>query len=425
MTSDRYSRLAVFLHWSIALALAFQFALGWQMNAVAQGQGRFVLFQLHKSVGIAILVLSLVRLAWRMAHRPPARLTDGRVARGLASTVTAGFYIVMIGAPLAGWALVSTARIGVPTRIFGIISLPHLPLPASINPAAVFAHQALAYLGIALFALHVAGALRHQFLKGEDLIARMLPRRLSGRPVAAFAIALAAITGAALSGLTAGGAQRPSPVAARSPAPLAPAQPLLAAVRPDSPVKQAPSAVEAAQRPIALPLRDWVIAPGGKLSFTAQWQDNPIVGTFPNWSARIRFSPDAPGQSGIDADVDLLSVSTSDGQRDEMLRGDDFFSTAAHPTAHFRATHMIDLGNGRYSAPGTLSLRGVARPVTLRFTIDLDGDRASVRGGAELDRTAFGIGTGEWASTQAIPATVAIDFAFNAAVANAGRAATR
>ena len=112
--------------------------------------------------------------------------------------------------------------------------------------------------------------------------------------------------------------------------------------------------------------------------------------------------------------VDLASADTGDGQRDDSLKGSDFFDIGAHPAAVFTAREIRHLGGDRYEARGTLDLRGASKPATLRFTLRIDGDRAHVSGTARIDRTAFGVGQGEWAATDAIAAGVDIAFAFTA-----------
>ena len=163
---SRYSRVAILLHWVLAAALAGQIALGFSMPRNASG---FALFQLHKSIGITILVLSVFRLIWRLTHARPAE-TEGGFTGFLAKAVHWGFYAFMILGPLTGWALVSTAAVNVPTLIFGVIPLPHLPLSGD-SEIWEGVHELLAYMGMALFLLHVAGALRHQFFIRDNLLA--------------------------------------------------------------------------------------------------------------------------------------------------------------------------------------------------------------------------------------------------------------
>jgi cytochrome b561 len=168
---QRYSTVAIALHWIIALAIAFQLALGFSMPKDERG---FELFQLHKSVGITILLLSLARLAWRLTHRPPPAV-EGGFQGFLAKAVHTLIYVFMIGMPLTGWAVVSTSRIEIPTVFWGVIPWPHLPISKALNGMAEEAHEILAWIGIALILLHVAGALRHQFLIKDGLLRRVGP----------------------------------------------------------------------------------------------------------------------------------------------------------------------------------------------------------------------------------------------------------
>lgn len=424
MDAFRYSRVAMVLHWVIALALAFQIAMGFHMASVPLDAGRFQQFQLHKSVGIAILALTLARVAWRLAHRPTVRKADHPFAHRVATVTHAGLYIFMVGAPLTGWAVVSTARIAVPTRLFGAIPLPHLPLSHDANPLFSNAHISLAWLGIGLFLLHLAGALRHQFLLRDGLLWRMLPVR---RPipdngvqaVGAFTTILILLAAAGAAGWTwhgaSGGGQQ-----------LAPRRAIMAkavdldlprpgdGVRVEANKGQAVNVAEPGATVQSSPLKTWRILPGGQLGFTTGWQGSPIAGRFSRWSARIRFSPDQLDQSTIAASIDLTSATTADGQRDDMVRGASFLDASANPDAKFTATGFRRAGKDRYEASGSLALKGVTRPVRLHFTLRLDGDRAHVAGNASLDRTHFNVGTGEWAATDAVPAQVVVTFDFDA-----------
>ena len=162
------------------------------------------------------------------------------------------------------------------------------------------------------------------------------------------------------------------------------------------------------------PLADWNITPGGRLGFTAQWNGDAVNGSFGRWIGKIRFSPDDLPNSTIRAEVDLASANTSDSQRDDMLQGSDFFNAAAHPKAVFNAASMRHSGGNRYRASGSLSMHGTSRPVSLDFTLDIKDDVARVSGSTRLNRTSFGVGSGEWAATDQIADGVAVNFAFSA-----------
>ena len=119
----RYSTVAMTLHWLIALAMVFQVALGFAMPH--RGPHSFVPMQLHKSVGITILLLTLARLAWRVTHRPPSR--RGGWEGGLAGLVHWAFYAILILGPLTGWIIVSTAKLQVPTMFWASSTGPTCP----------------------------------------------------------------------------------------------------------------------------------------------------------------------------------------------------------------------------------------------------------------------------------------------------------
>ena len=105
MTPYRYSRIAMALHWAIAALLAFQLGLGWRMVDLGSAAAMYAPFQLHKSIGILVLALSLVRVMVRFVRPRPAAAGSGLTGL-LASGVHAGLYAFMIGGPLTGWALV-------------------------------------------------------------------------------------------------------------------------------------------------------------------------------------------------------------------------------------------------------------------------------------------------------------------------------
>lgn len=414
MNTVRYSKTAMLLHWSLAFALAFQIGLGWQFDSLQRGPNLFELYQLHKSVGILILVLSLARLVIRMAYLRPKPLADAIWSRRAAKLVHGGFYLVLIGGPLTGWLLVSSAKIAVPTVLFGILPLPHLPVDSAAHGVAEALHTQLAWLAIALLLLHVVGALRHQFFKGEDILQRMLPWVLK-RKTAAFAtmcVILATIGmayGAGANLMLAKAPQARLP-AAQSPAPI-----------PEATFSDAPESVEEPKtenkQDAGIPVKEWRVSGGGKLAFTVDWNGTPINGTFRRWNSDIRFSPDDLAQSRIRVTIDIGSASTADNQRDDMLLGESFLNAAVHPKAVFNSSSIRLLNEDRYSARGTLDMNGKTHPVTLNFKLKIDGTRAEVAGSSSLRRTQFGVGTGEWAATNEVADTVLITFDFTARAA--------
>jgi cytochrome b561 len=181
----RYGAVAMTLHWLLAAMILFMLGLGFFMTRLEETDERtFPLFQLHKSIGLTILIVSVVRLAWRLANPIPALPADmGVWERFAARGVHALFYLLMITVPLMGWATVSSAPLAVPTMWFGLFEWPHIPFLADIpraekrmieGPLAV-THSILAFSMLGLVVLHAAAALKHQFRDRDDVLKRMLP----------------------------------------------------------------------------------------------------------------------------------------------------------------------------------------------------------------------------------------------------------
>ncbi len=415
--TERYSGIAILLHWALALLLLFQLGLGWALEDLPNST-RFIAFQFHKSVGILILVLSLARLLVRLAVPRPAPVDGPAATRFLASAVHVLLYGVMILGPITGWIIVSTARVKLPTLLFGLVPLPHLPVSAALNVPAETIHGLIGWLLAGLFGLHVAGALRHHLLR-DDVIARMMPAVVGRRPALSIAVvvALAACVAAFLTGSWRyrGHAETPlpsqplpSPVSTPD-VPLAPEAPA-----PEASASPSPSpSPSASPTSAAVPVRSWKVAPGGTLGFRTVYSGEAINGRFARWTADIQFSPDDLAHSKIAVDIDLASVSSGDGERDDTLKGDDFFGVAAHPKAHFTASKIRKQGAG-YVADGTLDLAGASRPVPVSFTLKIDGNHAQASGTATVKRLSFGVGKGQWSDASTIPDGVAVTFRFAA-----------
>ena len=171
--AERYTRTAIVLHWLIAALVVTMILLGQVMTEVPrQTPLRGALFNLHKSLGLVVLALVLVRLAWRFGHRPPALPLDlPRWNRQLANFTHGGFYVLLLAQPMLGYVASVFGKFGV--KFFG------LPLPAwgSDNPAVrepfLLAHHLVADLLVGLIALHLAGVAWHRFGGREQLWRRM------------------------------------------------------------------------------------------------------------------------------------------------------------------------------------------------------------------------------------------------------------
>ena len=178
-TPRRYTALAIALHWVLALALVGIFSVGLYMADLPFSPQRLKLYNWHKWAGVSILALTVVRLLWRLTHKPPA--LPQAVTLGMPKWQLQAYhgthvlmYVLFFTVPLVGWAYSSAA--GFPIVLFGVLPLPDFvaaskPLAELIKPW----HQITAFSLAALVLLHVAAAIKHQLFDKDGLLLRMLP----------------------------------------------------------------------------------------------------------------------------------------------------------------------------------------------------------------------------------------------------------
>ena len=183
----RYTKVAIALHWLIATLIGTNVVLAWVWPNVADEQVR-PLIDAHKSIGVTVLGLAIMRLLWRFTHRPPAYpISYRRWERVLSSLVHGLLYLIMFGLPLTGWIMDSAWKDSAthPMAWFGLFEWPRIAFFQHLEPVLrdrvhdIFglAHEVWAYALYALYLLHVGGALKHQFFDRERELQRMWPGR--------------------------------------------------------------------------------------------------------------------------------------------------------------------------------------------------------------------------------------------------------
>lgn len=172
-TGERYGRVAIGFHWTIAALVILNLALGILHEQVGRPLSREMI-TVHKSVGVTVLVLTLLRLAWRLGHRAP-RLPEDVPGwdRGLAHASQWLMYIGMVALPVTGWWM-AAGPTPHPFQWFGLFTMPAFPLTEGAD-GAHSAHVVMGWTMLALVLLHVAGALRHQVLLHDRVLDRMWP----------------------------------------------------------------------------------------------------------------------------------------------------------------------------------------------------------------------------------------------------------
>ncbi|MDB6060965.1 MAG: putative cytochrome b-561 protein [Verrucomicrobiaceae bacterium] len=183
--STQYTRIAMFFHWTVAVLMLTNIGLILSVDYLPEEWARPAI-DTHKSIGITVLGLFILRLLWRFAHRPPQLppiFAKWEVVT--AHFVHIGLYALMLLLPLSGWLHDSAWKNAVnhPLQLFYLIPWPRIAWVTQLDPGpkemwhTTFGniHTALAYIFYALFALHIAGALKHEWIDRESVLRRMWP----------------------------------------------------------------------------------------------------------------------------------------------------------------------------------------------------------------------------------------------------------
>jgi polyisoprenoid-binding protein YceI len=145
------------------------------------------------------------------------------------------------------------------------------------------------------------------------------------------------------------------------------------------------------------------------LDFTGVQAGAEFKGVFHKFTAAVEFAADALASSHFDVQIDMSSEDSQDKDRDKTIKGSDVFDVAHNPTAHYLTKSITKTASG-YTAVGALTLRGVTKDVPIDFQFTQAGSGAKLEGSAKLKRLDFGVGQGEWKSTEMVNDAVKVSF---------------
>jgi polyisoprenoid-binding protein YceI len=148
--------------------------------------------------------------------------------------------------------------------------------------------------------------------------------------------------------------------------------------------------------PIAAQARDWAVdAAQSTLTFKGTYQNEGFAGKFKKFDAAISYDEADLSKSKFDVKVDAASVDTASSERDDSLKGDEFFDPKKFPQAHFVTESFAKGADGSIEAKGKLTIRDKTQPVTLKVKFAASGDKATLDVDTVLKRADFGLGTGK------------------------------
>jgi len=394
--STHYGPAAKLLHWLVASMIVLQFVLAKMADNAGDADSplrQLALLANHKSVGITILALAVVRIAWRIRNRPPALPTTMPKWQVTASHASHwSLYFLLFAMPISGWLMSSASAYSV--SWFNLLQLPDFVSP---NPELkdVFEeiHETLAKLLLLVAGIHVGAAIKHAIVDKDGVLQRM---------VSTVSVALGLVI--LVLGVTwLGAAGQGSGESASS---------AEAGTSTDIAVP-ANAALVSSELPL------WQIDYATSyIRFIGDQAGAEFEGTWQAWSAELRFAADNLGASNINVTVDATSAETQDDDRDVTLSDPEWFDSFDFPEAYFRASRFSKIDVGNFVADGQLIIKNLATPTQLRFAVRADGNRRTLAGTAQLDRLQLGVGTGEWEDTDWVGKDVSVEVYVEAIVAD-------
>lgn len=380
---ETYGLVHQLLHWATAALILFLLPLGVYMHQLpvetaVQVEWKVWLYSLHKTVGIAALLVALTRIGWALIQPHPRLLNSGAEALA-ATTIHWLLYISIVAMPLLGWVHHAASEGYAPIWWPLGQGLPLVPKDAGISAFFGTAHFITGIVLVGSLALHIGGALKHAVIDKDKTLQRMVPGAYaeSGiepapRPAPKGALALAAgAIALAIAATTIVHWAKTTPHEHHTP------------------LQQA----EPAQ---AEPQGEWLIDHSAStLSITVQQLGSPVSGAFNTWSADVTFDPENLNSASINAKVTIASLNLSDVSQRAI--SDEFLNAATYATATF-ISDDVTAGENGFEAKGTLTIAGQSQPFTLPFTFRQDGERAFVSAKATINRQAFDVGSEDTSS---------------------------
>lgn len=353
-----YGVAAKAFHWGVALLVLTLLPLGWYMHDLPSGLARYQYVELHKSLGLLVLIIMTGRSLWRVFNPPPALPDTLPDWEKLAAKLTHwAIYGVLFLQVITGMTLVWAANS--PLMLFGWFAFPSPLAPDKpLRHLMEEIHELLAFGIIILLFAHIGAALRHHFILKNDIMRRMLMLML-----------VFLLSGQA------------SPVWAAT----------------------------------------WNMLPASQLLFHFTQSGMPFSGKFERFDARIEFDPDRPEEGRIEVVIDIASLDTQNAERDTVLRSAELFDAVKFPRAQFIAASIRSLAPGQYEAVGELTIRDITLPLVLPFSLKMEklagdgGVKAEAAGIVAISRRDFGLAQGQWAAMDMVADEVKIEIRVEAA----------
>jgi cytochrome b561/polyisoprenoid-binding protein YceI len=394
-TFNSYGRISRLLHWITALLILLMIPLGFVATNMAHAinapgaapsdaeMARVItLFSIHKTIGVALFFLALIRLVWMLSGPKPVPLHPERKLETFAAElVHYALYGALVLVPLTGWLHHASATGFAPIWWPLGQTLPFVPQDAELSRIFSTLHFLAVVILVGSLFLHIAGAVKHQVIDKDSTLYRMARGTAAGQP-GSHATALPAIAAAFVWVLV--------PVGAASIGWFGPG------------AQTGPKLEQVAS--------DWQVQ-DGSLGISIVQMGSAVQGEFADWTAQISYADDPSTEKNGEVNVTISISSLTLGSVTQQAMGPDYFDATQFATATFQADLLrTDTG---LVADGTLTIKDIAMPLRLPFTLKIEGNAATAQGSAQVNRMDFGIGQSV-TETGTLAFEVAIDFALTA-----------
>lgn len=388
-----YNTLSKLLHWTTAILILGLLALGFYMAQLDYSDDKIKLYGLHKSFGLLVLMLGIVRVTWHLLVKKPKSLPEHKKwEKGLSHAVHALLYLCIFAIPLSGWIMSSAGDFAV--QFFGINMPDIVAKDKELFETSGEVHETLAFIVLCLAGLHFLGAAKHHIIDRDQTLTRMTSPNLS----LSRGIVICGIIGAlflppiyfiAQDILHEEDEHKNENDEAAQQAPIIPA----------STTENTPLITSLAPR--------WTIVPNeNTVSFTATQSGAEFSGHFGAVKGDIFFDPENLPHSKAKITIQIAPISTGSDDRDAQAVQKDWFDATTFPIAIFETTSFEKTGDDTFTAHGNLTIREITKPVDLSFTLLTKEEQgntfANMTAQLSLKRTDFGVGQGQWQSTDTI-----------------------
>ncbi|MGV6803689.1 MAG: cytochrome b/b6 domain-containing protein [Ruegeria sp.] len=378
-TTATYGSVTKTFHWLTALLIFTALPLGLIANNLAEAiydpaiptteadlTQAARLFSLHKTVGVTVFFVALARILWAISQPKPGLLNaDNKPEAFAAETVHWLLYGSLVLVPLSGWIDHAATEGFAPILWPFGQNLPLVPKSGHLAELMATLHWLFMLVLVGALVLHIAGALKHHVIDKDSTLRRMLPGQVDAPVPPAQLHSLMPAAAACMVWIGV----------------------LSAGLANGSFTNQSAAGADVAE--LAAVQSDWQVQEGS-LAITISQLGNPVKGQFSDWTAAIVFDDSVdPGLAGS-VNVTIAIGSLTLGTVTDQAMGADFFDNTQFPTAQFDADiYKTDTG---YEARGPLTIRDKSLDVVLPFSLDVQGNTATMSGTLDLNRLDFDIG---------------------------------